>query len=80
MSEDGASWGYVLDTPANTVDLHVVNSSGMRVYSTEGETGAGVQPRMGCPDNIKSVEPGHYKLLVIARDAQGSIMTETHHR
>ena len=38
VSEDGASWGYVLDTPANTVDLHVVNSSGMRVYSTEGET------------------------------------------
>ena len=35
--------GVMLDMPANTVDLHVVNSSGMRVYSTEGETGAGVR-------------------------------------
>ena len=24
VSEDGASWGYVLDMPANTVDLHVI--------------------------------------------------------
>ena len=76
-SEDGASWGYVLDTPANTVDLHVVNSSGMRVYSTEGETGAGVRHSVewdALDNNGNPVEPGRYKLLVIARDAQGSII------
>ena len=43
VSVNGASWGYLLDFPANSVDLHVVNSDGTRVFSDEGNTGAGVR-------------------------------------
>ena len=49
----------------------------MRVYSTEGETGAGVRHSVewdALDNNGNPVEPGRYKLLVIARDAQGSII------
>ncbi len=77
VSVNGASWGYLLDFPANSVDLHVVNSDGTRVFSDEGNTGAGVRHEFNwdaIDNNGTAVEPGRYKLLVIARDEQGNIM------
>ncbi|MBH68628.1 MAG: flagellar biosynthesis protein FlgD [Rhodospirillaceae bacterium] len=77
VGSEGTTWGYLLDTAATSVDLHVVDASGLRIYSQEGETTAGVRHEFrwdATDNNGDPIDPGQYKLLVISRDAQGQIM------
>lgn len=40
LTDDGASWGYLLHSEADTTTVNVFNAAGDLVYSEEGQTGA----------------------------------------
>ena len=41
LTDDGASWGYLLESEANSTTVNVFNAAGDLVYSEEGQTGSG---------------------------------------
>ncbi len=71
-----ATWTYDLAAKADTVSLTIVDENGFPVFTTEGETGAGLQSFTwdGKTQGGQSQPDGLYTLQVNARDAAGNAL------
>ena len=76
----GTTWGYQIDRLATSVDLHVMNAKGQRVYSETGNLANSVRHEFSwntIDGQGKALEPGNYSLMVIAKDAAGKAIDST---
>lgn len=77
LGEDGAEWGYALNSASTATKITIKNSSGVTVYTANGNTGAG--PHTFSWDGKTALgdaaPAGNYTLSVEATDASGEAVT-----
>lgn len=73
VGPDGAEWNYALNSAAGATKITIKNSSGVTVYSTNGETAAGPHTFSwdGKTASGDSVPPGNYTMTVESTDMSG---------
>ncbi len=73
LIDSKAEYGYTLPSTATSVTLAIANDQGKVVFSTTGETAPGRHSFVwdGVDNQGNEVEPGNYRLLIGAVDADG---------
>ena len=78
LADDGASWGYLLESEADTTTINVFNAAGDLVYSEEGSTGSGERFEFNWDgtdaDGVK-LPNGPYSVQINALDADNEGIT-----
>ena len=78
LTDDGASWGYLLESEANSTTVNVFNAAGDLVYSEEGQTGSGERFEFnwdGTNEDGEKLPNGPYSIQINALDADNEGIT-----